>query len=1079
MIKNIALILLVLSFQSINAQITLTHNIGNNPIKTDITTCEYEEYWARTFTLSDFGISTTDQFIINSGQVAISNSYDGARLLFNFYSVDSNFPNSSPERISYGNLVLAPEIGNTPKIVQIDFSTSIIIPAGVERILVEVTQMEDIYNPDYTKVIIAGTEQDNDISWFKGCRELYTYTSTENLSTPLPNANFFINVTGELINTQSSGSTTRLSHSTCDDLIKPTIYGCSGGGMSWSRDFILDDFGISSNEEFIINSGQVGIYYANWGTTIQFRVYKIDNDFPSSFSDTDLIGTSQVVSVPYIGSNSSSTPTVFNVDFDSPIVVSNEVERILIEVYQGGAVSFPAATEQDDNSVSWFRSYNGGCGPFGTFVDVVDLGHPNTKLYINVTGNVNHVTNNFEMNISNICSEFLKEFSVEDSTNIASVLWDFGDPATGAYNISTDLSPFHDFSADGIYTITATVTSNDANIEVLTETIDVKEPPNTYGINNIYACEDNFDTGLSSSFDVSMVTQQVLGGQIDKIVTYIDGSGNEYNTLPNPFTNTIRDIETISVRVSHNDNPCCYSETTFDLITNPLPSLASISDLYVCNNDTDGFAFFDLEQMKTSIINNTNNIEVEFYHENGQLIQSSLNAIMNLIINEEIITVRAINTDTNCYNETTFKLIVNPLPVANALNELIGCDDNNDGVSEYFDTSNIEVNVLGNQTNMEVSYFDAAGNQLPSPLPNPFTNSIINQETITVKVTNPLTSCYAETLLVLKTASQPEINTPLSLYGCDLGNGFASFDTSNIETELIGNQNGLKIFYFDTSGNQLPSPLPIPFQNTQAWSQIINVKVENELNNLCYSETSFELIVNELPTVNIDETYFICNLETSLNISVDNNLNTYTWEYQNGDTVSNTHEATIVNAGNYTLTVAENKNGLYCENSFEFELIRSVLPNITEIKYEELSDNNFIEIIASGDGNFEYSIDGINYQDSNYFPNIQGGNYTTYVRDKEDCGEDSKKVIVIDYPKFFTPNNDGYNDYWQIKGIEKYPNSKIFIFNRFGKLLKQLSPNSLGWNGTYNGKLMNDNDYWFKVILDDGTFFSGHFSLKK
>lgn len=183
-------------------------------------------------------------------------------------------------------------------------------------------------------------------------------------------------------------------------------------------------------------------------------------------------------------------------------------------------------------------------------------------------------------------------------------------------------------------------------------------------------------------------------------------------------------------------------------------------------------------------------------------------------------------------------------------------------------------------------------------------------------------------------------------------------------------------------------------------------------------------------------------------------------------------------AGSYTLRVSKMSNGITCENSFSFNLTRSALPQIQRVNYGELG-TNYIEIIASGDGNFEYSIDNINYQDSNYFTNIEGGNYTVSVRDKEGCGEDSSEVTIIDYPKFFTPNDDGFNDYWQIKGISKFPNSKIFIYDRYGKLLKQLSASSLGWDGFYTGKKMNSSDYWFKVDLDNGTSFSGHFTLKR
>ena len=88
-------------------------------------------------------------------------------------------------------------------------------------------------------------------------------------------------------------------------------------------------------------------------------------------------------------------------------------------------------------------------------------------------------------------------------------------------------------------------------------------------------------------------------------------------------------------------------------------------------------------------------------------------------------------------------------------------------------------------------------------------------------------------------------------------------------------------------------------------------------------------------------------------------------------------------------------------------------------------------------------------------------------------------VWVIGYKKFFTPNSDGYTDTWNVIGITKdyQARSKIYIFDRFGKLLKELDPLTPGWDGTFNGKPMPQTDYWFKVILEDGRMFKGHFSL--
>ena len=111
------------------------------------------------------------------------------------------------------------------------------------------------------------------------------------------------------------------------------------------------------------------------------------------------------------------------------------------------------------------------------------------------------------------------------------------------------------------------------------------------------------------------------------------------------------------------------------------------------------------------------------------------------------------------------------------------------------------------------------------------------------------------------------------------------------------------------------------------------------------------------------------------------------------------------------------------------------------------------------------------------------GIYSVYVNDKNNCGTINIDVSVIGYPKFFTPNNDGYNDYWNVIGVNSnfYPNSLIYIFDRFGKLVTTVDPSSNGWDGFYKGVSLPSSDYWFTVELIDSSgsrkVRKGHFSL--
>ena len=156
-----------------------------------------------------------------------------------------------------------------------------------------------------------------------------------------------------------------------------------------------------------------------------------------------------------------------------------------------------------------------------------------------------------------------------------------------------------------------------------------------------------------------------------------------------------------------------------------------------------------------------------------------------------------------------------------------------------------------------------------------------------------------------------------------------------------------------------------------------------------------------------------------------------------------------------------------------------------DVTIVDISEINSITINESnlGQGDYEYALDDDfgPYQDNPIFNPVKAGFHSIYVRDKNGCGIASLEVSVIGYQKFFTPNSDGYNDFWQIKGVNAQfqPNTNITIFDRYGKLLKQLSPLSAGWDGTFNGAMLPTDDYWFKVILEDGRIFMGHFTLKR
>ena len=148
------------------------------------------------------------------------------------------------------------------------------------------------------------------------------------------------------------------------------------------------------------------------------------------------------------------------------------------------------------------------------------------------------------------------------------------------------------------------------------------------------------------------------------------------------------------------------------------------------------------------------------------------------------------------------------------------------------------------------------------------------------------------------------------------------------------------------------------------------------------------------------------------------------------------------------------------------------------ITIEDTTHTPSINITVNNTAEYEFSMDGINFQSHHIFNNLSAGNHMVFGREIDGCGFFKQTVFILDYPNYFTPNGDGYHDVWQIQGLSNTPYN-LFIFDRFGKLLKNLNETENYWNGTFNGNTMPANDYWFKIIFEDGSKKIGHFSLKR
>ncbi len=238
----------------------------------------------------------------------------------------------------------------------------------------------------------------------------------------------------------------------------------------------------------------------------------------------------------------------------------------------------------------------------------------------------------------------------------------------------------------------------------------------------------------------------------------------------------------------------------------------------------------------------------------------------------------------------------------------------------------------------------------------------------------------------------------------------------------------------------------------------------------CLSTTRTALQVNyfEIPNVT-DETLEFCeNTSITLFANPTNPSIVTSYLWSNGET---TDQIDVSSAGTYTVQV----NSGSCSVIKTIQLNQINNPTIESV----ISDGNDIIINASSNtGTLLYSLNGNIFQPSNTFFNVDGGLYTIYVKNQECAHITSQSYLHFYIPKFFTPNNDGENDAFDLKGIEYYSTSFVSIFDRYGKLLKSSRNSSFSWDGTFNNQQLPTNDYWYIVVID-GQKFTGHVTLKR
>lgn len=339
---------------------------------------------------------------------------------------------------------------------------------------------------------------------------------------------------------------------------------------------------------------------------------------------------------------------------------------------------------------------------------------------------------------------------------------------------------------------------------------------------------------------------------------------------------------------------------------------------------------------------------------------------------------------------------------------------------------------------------------------NSFTTPTIGATTIYYAAAN-VAGCL-DTSRIPVTASvtpKPVLTSASPYYMCD-----EAYTVVDVQTSL-----GL-MFWYDTPTSTNPIFLGTHFVVPNIHQNTVYYAESN--NNNCLSDR-VPITINVYSAPNgVDENFVLCEGIT-VPLDAGNPGMTYTWS--TGATTQIIQSNGLTNYSVVVTTPAPQS----CSKTKNFTITYNAQPIISTIDVKGLQ---ITIITTTSSADFEYSLDGQNFQSSNVFTVPEGGNYIAHVREIHQCGFDQKPFVVISYPDFFTPNGDTINDHWYIKGALNFPAATVSVFDRFGKLITVLNTTNLFWDGTLNGKKLPASDYWFVAKIDNAfPEIKGHFSL--
>ncbi|WP_055446406.1 T9SS type B sorting domain-containing protein [Lacinutrix mariniflava] len=581
----------------------------------------------------------------------------------------------------------------------------------------------------------------------------------------------------------------------------------------------------------------------------------------------------------------------------------------------------------------------------------------------------------------------------------------------------------------------------------------------------------------SSDLDLIVTSEDTITGTNPIVIT-------RTYTVKDPCENATNTIQIINIEDNESPTITCSNNITIDTDT----GLCSASNVDLGNTVALDNCF---------VASLTNNAPAIFPIGNTTVTWTATDGVGNTNTCEQIVTVEDNESptftapeDIQVFSDINSNYNIGIGITGDVLDELDNCST---GIEATFTENIIDGECPGSKIITRVwSLEDTNGNSATD-----------QTQTITVLNDTILANQNLETYSVCDDTPETDNN---------IANNTTIFDLSIQDNNVLnGLDNSIySVSYYTTleDAEQSLNALANLYENTIN-PQTIYARVDNNSpGSTCYAIAELGLTVESLPYIELEESYLICvdangiaiDDSTVINIPLNQAEYSFSWSY-NGIIIPNEigTSLTPTQSGEYNLMVTDIVGPFMCANNYTFIVEASAPPQLSYELTPAFANQHDVTVTATPSQmstittnhtfslNDEYPQLGTINSDgtSSYtFTNIKPGYNVVTVNNIDGCGTNSIEIFVMDYPLYFTPNGDGTHDTWNIYSVDSQPDAIIYIFDRYGKLLKQLKPTDRGWDGTYNGNLMPTNDYWFTLEYrepktNESKTLRAHFTLKR